>query len=1471
MKKQTKKLLSFILAAVICLTALVICALASDTAPALEINGANVSFESTVHLWYSVGYKNIDNPNEINLLIWRESSVENIKNCTLGTEDASLTPTGDVNDGKVVGKTFDYGELAAAEMTENVYARAYINVDGKAVYSPVVKYSILQYSLNKLGITGTKTENTELYDAIEALLEYGAASQKLFDTNLDRLATDSYVKIKLNGAAFADGSASSLLKLGEDVTLYAEPTSKLPYVIWTDSTGRRVGNGETLEINATSNETYTATLTDSPVYQNKDLKLWYDEPASDDSINGSPASYTDHATSGWEHEALPIGNGYLGAMVFGRTDRERIQLTDNTLFFPDTGLTNLAETYIYFDHGEDSVLNYYRDLSLDDAIAHVEYHCNGVTYTREYFASYTDRALVINLGADGTGCLNFSLSPKIPFLSSETCKENGTKGSKYARRGTVRANADGESNNITLSGIIEGHNVKYEVQYRIITDGTVSATRCDRAAIRGSDDDTCCNSLTVSDATYATVLISSGTNHQLVPQVYSTTVFEEKLKGLEDPHNKVTEALSKAANKTLCELKSNHINDYKAYFDRVSLNLGGEEPSVTTDLLLSKYNDKSATDKERRYLEELFFQYGRYLLIASSRNGGVPTNLNGIWNQYEKGVCGVGYYHNINVMMNYWLAFNTNLAETFLPYVNMYKAYLDHLHVKSDAMLKRYHPDKYDEGGDNGINIGCRVTPYKVEASDRDSSEGSACGPLMGEVFWDYYAFTKDKKILEEIVYPYVSETSKFMTKIMEEFEEYPGLLLAPVAGSPENHVPIVTNGAAFPQQMAYSSHLHTLEGAKDLGIEDDPLLETITYQMPRLDPVMVGHSGQMKEFREETFYGEFGEYKHRHISHLVALYPASFVNNSTPAWQDAAAVSLDKRGGTWARTGWGAAHRINAFARLGDGESAYGTLEVLFSWRVNRNLLDTHPPFQIDGNFGTSAGIAEMLLQSHEECIAPLAALPDAWRDGSYEGLVARGNFVVSASWANGNATSFTILSKSGGECSVKYANVGSAVLKDSKGNTVSYTKTGDDIITWDTEVGETYKITSIPTHSKIDAPTDLEVTYSEGGSLASLTWVGSDGAARYNVYRAVNSDATYTFIGSTEDTSYDIREQLYGTNQYTYCVTAVDADGTESRRLTYTVPRTDTPKSASGYFLNSTTLQLIIDPVATADIYEIYKVEEDGTLTLLKTTGYASCVITDADPRDKFVLMGVRSGLRSDICPIEIKTLKTEKEAVDNALLFKHVADSSPVATYYSTDMSPNKAFDGDLNTRASTKPRVGELVFTVDLGGRYCLDDLVINEHNTSSITYSPETTVEYSPDCGYTWVKVIDKQPLNTPTAENTETVFKDLGVELATNVRFTFNNNNVDNNNDPILSKRTVNVNEIEWSGIQLPDARVNKLEAQTVLEAADTIDPTGFNEESLTDFNNAKEDLKKLFELEFPDKKLLDSATDVLKHLIHNA
>ena len=215
MKKRSRVILALIVAVVLTATALVIGVAASENSPALEINGANVSFEGTVHLWYSVGYENVENPEDIKLLVWRESSVTNIDGCVLGTQNAMLNSSGDVDEEKITGKAFDYDGLAAAEMTENIYARAYLDVDGEAVYSPVVKYSILQYSLNKLGITGEKTKNSKLYDTLEALLVYGAASQKLFDTNLDRLATDSYVKMQLVDATFADGTNTELVKLGE--------------------------------------------------------------------------------------------------------------------------------------------------------------------------------------------------------------------------------------------------------------------------------------------------------------------------------------------------------------------------------------------------------------------------------------------------------------------------------------------------------------------------------------------------------------------------------------------------------------------------------------------------------------------------------------------------------------------------------------------------------------------------------------------------------------------------------------------------------------------------------------------------------------------------------------------------------------------------------------------------------------------------------------------------------------------------------------------------------------------------------------------------------------------------------------------------------------------------------------------------------------------------------------------------------
>ena len=1452
MKSRIIVTLVLVLMLLISASALVIGVAASGAEPTLEVRGGSLSLTSSIDMLFAVSYENIEDPENIELLVWVGNGVH-IDSLEKGNEDYSLTTEEYVNGNPAEGKLYRFREMAAAEMTENVYVMAYYN----GTYSAPFKYSVVQYAYNMMN-KDTTEESLKLL--LLDMLVYGAEAQRYFGVNTDVLATDTFTEVTVIGGEFSDGMNTALCKVGSTVTLTAESTDELPYVIWTNEAGEQIGVGESFEYTVPSSATtVTAILTFNP-YQNKDLKLWYDEPASDDSVNGTPATYTNHATSGWEHEALPIGNGYLGAVVFGRTDRERVQLTDNTLFTPDSGLTNLAETYIYFNHDETGVENYYRDLVLNDAIAHVSYEYDGVNYTREYFTSYVDKVMVIHLTADTAGKLDFILAPEIPFLASETSVLDGTKTSQYDRTGTVIATANANESNITLSGVLGGYNVQYEAQYRIITDGTVTAVRGDENANIGNDNDTCNDQLSVTGATTATILIASGTNYELDSQVYDTTVDADKLNGFAHPHERVTSELNSAAEKTVVELRNAHTNDYKTYFDRVYLSLGGDVPSVTTDVLLSQYNDKTGTDSDCYYLEELFFQYGRYLLIASSRSGGLPSNLNGIWNQYDKGVCGVGYYHNINVMMNYWLAFNTNLSETFEPYADMYKAYVNRLKVTSSEVINRDHPENYDAGGDNGINIGCNVTPYNVQTSDPDSSEGSACGPLMGEVLWDYYMFTQDKEILETIVYPYIYETSKFMTKIMEEFEEYPGLLLVPNAGSPENHVEIVTNGAAFPQQMAYSSYLHTLAAAEILGynVDEDPLLKLITEQLPKLDPVMVGHSGQIKEFREENFYGEYGEANHRHISQLVALYPGSFINSSTPAWQDAAAVSLELRGGTWSRTGWGSAHRMNAYARIGDGNTAYGTLVSLFNDRINNNLWDTHPPFQIDGNLGATAGIAEMLLQSHENCIAPLAALPDAWASGSYEGLVARGNFVVGASWENGNATVFTILSKNGGECSIKYIGIGSAALKDSKGNTVSYTKISDDLITFNTAVGETYTVTNIPTHSKIDAPTELEVAYTEGGSRANLTWEASDGAVTYNVYRAVNSDPTYTFMGSTDGTSYTIGEQLLGTNQYTYCVTAVGADGRESRRLTCTVPRTDTPKSASGYFLDSTTLQLIITPVATAEKYEIYKVEEDESLTLLKITNYPSAVIVGVSATDKFAVKAVRDGLYSDVCQIEIKELRTEAEDVDNVLLNKHAQNASSVATSFVTGMAPDMAFDGNIDTRVAVKDRAGAFILIVDLGGRYSLDDLLFNECNWLEYTRSPETTVEISSDGGYSWVTVIDAQPLNSSASNirNTETVFENLGVEVATHVRFTFNNNY----SDTEMARWTASFNEIEWSGQLLPDLKVSKLMAQLELEKVDALDLSEYDASAVALLNDAKAELVEIFTQEFPNETLLKNA-----------
>jgi hypothetical protein len=457
-------------------------------------------------------------------------------------------------------------------------------------------------------------------------------------------------------------------------------------------------------------------------------------------------------------------------------------------------------------------------------------------------------------------------------------------------------------------------------------------------------------------------------------------------------------------------------------------------------------------------LEELYFQYGRYLLISSSRKGTLPGNLQGLWNQYESSPWSAGYWHNINIQMNYWPAFTTNLAEMFESYADLNKAFRKLAQRNADSYLSKIREENPGDAyaipmseagtGSNGWVIGTGCWPYDISEPSADIHSGPGTGALTAKIFGDYFDYARDINILRDTVYPVLSGMSNFLSKTVIEKD---GLLLAHPSASPEQCIDDVfpnyyhTTGCAFDQQMIYENHKDTIAAAEILG-SDDETIRTAKEQIGRLDPIIIGDSGHIKEYREENKYGEIGDPKHRHISQLVALSPGQTINSSTPAWIEAAKTTLNERGDK--STGWAMAHRLNSWARTGDGDRAYLIFQTLLKNGTLTNLWDTHPPFQIDGNYGGTAGVAEMLLQSNGNTIEPLAALPSDWGTGNYQGLVARGNFVVGCEWENMRLKKMRITARSGGICSIRYPGISTARVTDDKGNIVNTAQNGADMV---------------------------------------------------------------------------------------------------------------------------------------------------------------------------------------------------------------------------------------------------------------------------------------------------------------------------------------------------------------------------------------------------------------------------------------
>ena len=1183
------------------------------------------------------------------------------------------------------------------------------------------------------------------------------------------------------------------------------------------------------------------------------LMLKYDEETLFENENSPSASmHVDTTDIGWNNWSLPLGNGYFGVNVFGRTETERIQITEKTLSNPWRapnpngsgnisnlgGLNNFSETYIDFNHTNSAVTDYERYLDLKTAVSGVSYVYGGVTYTREYFTSYPDKALVIKLDASGDGNLSFTLRPTIPYEQPYAVVE----GDKGGKSGTVTSSVENGVGKVVLSGTLEYYDVDFMGIYNVYTDGgTVTASTAqhtykDTDGTQYTDTD---GTIKVSGATSAYIVVTLGTDYELSSETFTTSdsnkpthttkmeYTEQKVKGY------MNAVLAKTNGKSFADayatLKSAHVADHSSLFGRATLDLGCDPADFEkmTDDLLADYQ----LGNRSTYLETLIYQYGRYMLIASSRSGTLPAHLQGAWNTYNIAPWASGYWHNINVQMNYWPAFSTNLAETFESYVQFNNAYMAQAKKYADSIVNQYNKDAYEGAGNNGWTIGVGNTAFSISS---DRSPGNA--GYTTQLYWDYYRYTQDESILENVVLPVLLEAARFITKCVEKTED--GKYLVSYSDSPEmfvNGVWYYTVGTTYAQSFAYLNNYNVLKAAEELGIIKDnalvssdskyAILNTVLEQINLYDPINVGLSGQIKEFREEDYYGSVGdEPNHRHISQLVGLSPGNLINANTPAWLDAAMVTLEGRSAAEAH-GWVFAHKVNLYARAFDADNAYAMLNG-FIEHCSQNLWSLYNDriFQAEANFGTTAGIAEMLMQSQNGYIEILPAIPAKWADGTFTGLVAEGNFEVAATWADSLAKTVNIKSNKGGSVSVKYPSIANAsVIKASDGKSVSFSVTGKDIITFDTTAGETYIISGFKKVVAPGAPYKLSYTRANFGDF-NLAATAVEGAVSYNLYTAVENEPTYTLAQTSSKPHFTYSPTEENKNsRTTFAVTAVNADGVESKRtLCYYNPEYTDADINELYvsYLQNGTLQVIVDANDNASKFKLWEKENGGEYTLVDESIFPLLTYKNYNSDCEYAVSVVSGfdGKESELKPIDSeykpnnvllgkKFIPTE-ETKNNVYIY----GGEPLGF----DLLTDGQFTEEIVGRFSSSKN-GKIDATLDLGATFVLSELKIKLYQgdaTVSTGNNPSAFKLYVCSGGK-WITVFDGSTMNIEDYKSGSYLVFNLGCVKAEKIRFVAE----------AKDNKTVTFHEIECSGVltnKYKDEVENVLSGSTFIPSEET-------------------------------------------------